>query len=102
MMAVDVVCRKPVRKLEIYNEDLYIEWEGTPQSLKVKNINSGEMEAISVGEYQNEPGYSEFVNECAYINEIKEFFEVVQGKSPQYTMSDDEEILKIIDTIENM
>lgn len=102
MMAVDVVCRKPVRKLEIYNEDLYIEWEGTPRSLKVKNTSSGEMETIPVGEYQNEPGYSEFVNECAYINEIKEFFEVVQGKTPQYTMSDDEEILKIIDTIESI
>ena len=101
LMAVDVVCRKPVRKLEVYNEDLYIEWEGTPRSLKTMNLISGEMEVIPAGEYHNEPGYSEFVNECAYINEIKEFFDILEGKTPQYTMADDEKILKIIDTIEN-
>lgn len=101
MLAVDVVCRRPVRRLEIYNEELYIEWEGTPQSLKGMNLQSKEMEVLSAGEYRNEPGYSEFVNECAYMNEIKEFFEVVEGKTPQYTMEDDKKILKLIDTIEN-
>ncbi|MDD6628175.1 MAG: hypothetical protein PUF03_07990 [Lachnospiraceae bacterium] len=54
------------------------------------------------GTYYNEPGYSEFVNECAYMNEIKEFFEVVRGKQPEYTMEKDAQILRTIDEIEKI
>lgn len=100
MFAVDVVCRKPVRKLEVYSEKLYIEWEGTPQTLKKHNLETHCMENIECGTYYNEPGYSEFVNECAYMNEIKEFFEVVKGKKPEYTMEMDAQILRTIDEIE--
>lgn len=100
IFAVDVVCRKPVRRLEVYNEDLYIEWEGTPQTLKRQNMETHCMENMECGTYYNELGYSEFVNECAYMNEIKEFFEVVQGKKPEYTMEMDEQILRMIDKIE--
>lgn len=100
MFGVDVVCRKPVRKLEVYNEDIYREWEGTPQTLKIKNIATGKMENVSYGTYFNEAGYSEFVNECAYINEIQEFFNVLTGKQPEYTMEMDARILSIIDQIE--
>ena len=58
------------------------------------------MENVSCGTYFNEPGYSEFVNECAYINEIQEFFNVLTGKQPEYTMEMDARILSIIDQIE--
>lgn len=100
MLCVDVVCRKPVRKLEVYNEEMYIEWEGTPQTLKMQNLATGKMENIDCGTYFNENGYNEFVNECAYINEIQEFFEVLTGKQPEYTMEMDARILSIIDQIE--
>lgn len=100
MFGVDVVCRKPVRKLEVYNEEMYIEWEGTPQTLKIQNLDTGKMENIDCGTYYHESGYSEFVNECAYINEIREFFEVLAGKQPEYTMEMDAGILGIIDRIE--
>lgn len=100
MLCVDVVCRKPVRKLEVYNEEMYIEWEGTPQTLKMQNLATGKMENIDCGNYFNENGYNEFVNECAYINEIQEFFEVLTGKQPEYTMEMDARILSIIDQIE--
>lgn len=102
MFAADVVCRKPVRKLEVYNEDLYIEWEGTPQTLKKQNIEKHCMENMECGTYHNEPGYSEFVNECAYMNEIQDFFEVVKGKQPEYTMEMDVQILRLIDEIEQV
>lgn len=102
MFAVDVVCRRPVRRLEVYNEQLYIEWNGTPQSLKKQNIVTHDLENIECGTYYNEPGYSEFVNECAYMNEIKEFFAVIEGKQPEYTMEMDLKILKMIDMIEEM
>lgn len=100
MLAVDVVCRKPVRKLEVYNEDLYLEWEGTPQSFRKYNIETREMESINTGAYYNEEGYGEFINEHAYINEIKDFFDVIGGKAAEYTMEMDARILDIIDKIE--
>lgn len=102
VFAVDVTCRKPIRKLEVYNEGLYMEWEGTPQTLKKYDFHAREMKTVECGEYYNEPEYCEFVNECAYINEINEFFKVINGKQPEYTMEKDAEILKIIDKIEGI
>lgn len=102
MLAVDVVCRKPVRKLEVYNEELYLEWEGTPHTLKKLNLKTNRMEHIGCGTYYNEEGYSEFINEYAYISEINDFFDVVNGKQPEYTMETDARILKIIDRIEEV
>ncbi len=100
MLAVDVVCRKPVRRLEVYNEELYMEWEGTPQTLRKQNLITRCMENIECGLYYKEQGYSEFVNEYAYMNEIKDFFEVIKGKLPEYTMEMDARTLAIIDQIE--
>lgn len=102
MLAVDVVCRRPVRKLEVYNEELYIEWEGTPQTLKKENLLTHHLEHIDCGTYYNEEGYSEFVNECAYMNEIREFFAVVEGKQPEYTMEMDAKTLRLINQIEGV
>lgn len=80
-MIVDVVSRQAVKKLEVFNEDLYIEWGGTPSSLYEKNMKTGKMEKVQAGEYFQESGYCEFVNEYAYIEEIEEFFEVINGKN---------------------
>lgn len=99
---VDVVCRKAVRKLEIYNEDIYIEWEGKPETLKKKNIQTNEFECICEQNYYKEQGYSDFINEYAYINELIEFFEVLKGKKAEYSMEDDKETLELIDTIEGL
>lgn len=98
----DVVCRKAIRKLEIFNEDIYIEWEGMPETLRKKNMESGELECICNLAYHKEQGYSEFINEYAYINELLEFFEVLQGKRPEYSMVEDRETLELIDQIEGL
>ncbi len=100
-LAVDVVSRQAVRKLEIFNEDLYIRWGGTPETLYEKDIVSGELKQIPAGEYIHEKGYSESINEYAYMKEIEDFFEAINGKKPLYSFEKDKEILKIIDEIEN-
>lgn len=101
-LIVDVVSRQAVRKLEIFNEDLYIKWNGTPDSLFEKDIISGELKQIPAGEYIHEQGYGDFINEYAYAEEIKEFFEVIEGKEPLYSFEKDIETLKIIDEIEDL
>ena len=97
---LDLVCRKDIRRLEIYNEDIFIQWDGTPDTLKMYNLEKKELVCIGHSDYYREPEYSEYINECAYINEIYEFFAVINGKKSEYTMLDDLQILSIIDKIE--
>lgn len=97
---VDVICRHAIRHLEVYNENLYIEWNGTPTTLKMQNLETNKLETWGNEYYTKQEGYNEFVNEISYMNEIEYFFEVLQGKKPKYSFEDDEKILNIIDTIE--
>ncbi len=99
-LAVDVVSRQAVRRLEIFNEELYIRWNGTPNSLYEKDIISKQLKQIPAGTYIHESGYSEAINEYAYLKEIENFFEVIEGKEALYSFEEDKEILKIIDSIE--
>lgn len=100
-LLIDVVSRQATRHLEIISEDLYIRWEGTPDSLYQKDLESNEMKNIQMGEYIHEKGYGAFVNEYAYMEEIKKFFHVLKGEPVQYGFEDDLITLKWIDEIEN-
>lgn len=100
-IVVDVVTPVAVRKLEVYSENNYMSWNGTPESLlefdsETKNLNN-----VSLTEQtEHLEGYSSFVVENAYKNEIKEFFEVVlNGKTPLYGFKQDLKVLKIIDDL---
>ncbi len=99
-LTVDVVSRHAVRRLEIFNEQLYIRWDGTPNSLYEKDILSGQLTQIPAGTYIHENGYSESINEYPYIKEIESFFEAIEGREPLYSFEKDKETLKIIDRIE--
>lgn len=99
-LLVDVVSRQSVRRLEVINEDIYIKWNGTPDSLYDKDILTGELKQIVTGEYVHMPGYSEWINETAYAEEIKKFFEAIKGDEPVYGFAQDMETLQIIDEIE--
>ena len=99
-LTVDVVSRQAVRTLEIFNEDLYLRWDGTPETLYEKEIEKNLLQQIPAGKYIHEKGYSDFINEYAYMKEIKEFFEVIRGKNPLYSFEKDKEILKLIYEIE--
>ncbi len=101
MLIVDVVSPVAVRKLEIYTEGRYLSWNGTPESLLEFNSNAKKLEPVKLAEQtEHLSGYSSFVVENAYKNEIREFFEVMlNSKSPLYDFERDREILKIIDSL---
>ncbi len=99
-LLIDVVSRQAVRMLEVLNEDLYIKWNGTPNSLYEKDIISGELKQVKVGNYIHEQGYAAVINEYAYEKEIEEFFEVIKGKQAVYDFEKDITTLEIIDEIE--
>ncbi len=97
---VDIVSRQAVRQLEVINENIYIKWNGTPDSLYEKDIGTGLLVQVQKDKYDHEQGYAEFINEYAYFKEIEEFFEVIKGKMSIYDFEMDMETLKIIDEIE--
>lgn len=99
-LLIDVVSRQAVRRLEVLNEELYIQWNGTPDSLYQKNITSGELELIRTGEYIRRREYGAFINEYAYAKEVEDFFEVIKGRKPIYSFEQDRETLRMIDAIE--
>ena len=102
MFAVDVVCREAVRKLEVFGENIFIEWQGTVDSLKCKNINGNIMENIKLYQKVDKiDGYSSNIIENSYLEEIKTFFSIIEGKEiSRYTFAEDYQVLKIIDEIE--
>ncbi|MDR1638398.1 MAG: Gfo/Idh/MocA family oxidoreductase [Clostridiales bacterium] len=101
-LSVDVVSRKPVRNFELYGENLYLTWDGSPSGLQEYNFASKTMHQVSL--YNNAvqlDNYATFVVEDAYSNEIDAFFDYVQkGIEPRYTFEDDKRILSLIDEIE--
>ena len=100
-LIVDVVSPVAVRKLEIYSEGKYLSWNGTPESLAEFNPESKKLEPVMLREQtEHIEGYSSFVVENAYKNEIREFFDVVlNGKQPLYGFEQDKKILELIDQI---
>lgn len=101
ILVADVVSPVAVRKLEVYSEGKYLSWNGTPESLYVFDANDKQLKQVSLSEKtEHEGGYSAFVVENAYKNEINEFFDVVvNGKTPSYGFAQDRKILKLIDSI---
>lgn len=100
-LLIDVVSRQAVRHLEVIGEDIYIKWDGTPDSLYQKDTQTGELQNIEMGEYVREDGYGEFINEYAYLVEMQEFFEIIDGKKAKYDFIKDKDILSWIDVIES-
>lgn len=101
MLAVDVVSRKAVRKLEVFSENLYLAWNGTPEGLY--EYDYGQREDIQVNLYKHverKEGYSDFIVENGYLHEIEMFFEqVTKGTRPVYDFIKDKGTLEILDRI---
>ncbi|XJZ27081.1 Gfo/Idh/MocA family protein [Bacillota bacterium Lsc_1132] len=101
-LAVDILSRKAVRNLEIFGEQLYLNWDGSPTGLRFYDYDlKKDIEVQLYKEIDQLDNYSKFVVENAYSNEIISFFETVRNKNiPLYSFEKDKEILKIIDQIE--
>ncbi len=102
VLAVDIISRKAVRNLEVFGEELYLSWDGSPKGLQVMNLVSKEIENVILYQKIDQMSqYSEFVVENAYYEEVVAFFDSINGKcEPVYSFQKDKEILKLIDEIE--
>lgn len=101
-LAVDVVSRKAVRNLEVFSEDLYLTWNGTPETLCYYDYE--QKKDIPVALYQTierKEGYGNFIIENSYFHEIEAFFaQIRDGITPIYDFEKDKNTLALIDEIE--
>ena len=103
VLVIDVVSPKAVRKLEIYSEEKYVSWNGTPDSLiEYDKKNKRDVIYSLYDDVDKVEGYSDFIVENAYEEEIRSFFKAIRGneKDVLHTFKKDKEILKLIDAIE--
>lgn len=103
-LLIDVVSRKAVRNLEVFNENVYLSWNGLPEGLYDFDIETKIDKNIKL--YDNVDtlkGYSSFVIENAYMNEIKAFFnQINEGIQPKFDFERDKYILQLLDEIEGI
>jgi predicted dehydrogenase len=101
-LAIDILSRKAVRNLEIFGEQLYLHWDGTPTGLYVYNFEKKVDVNIQLyKEIDKLDNYSSFIVENAYLNEIVAFFEAAgEGKLPVYDFEKDKNIIGLINRIE--
>jgi len=105
ILNVDIVCRKPVRSLEIYSEEMHLFWEGTPNSLNKYDIEK--KETIQIETYKSidkDNRYSASIIENAYMEELDVFIKKLleEKNNERYTFKDDLYTLGLIDKIEGL
>lgn len=98
----DVVARNPIRELRVIGANTFVSWNGTPDSLFVRNKENGELNSINLyNDVEHNDMYNSTIVENGYINEIGHFFDECNGKTPSmYTFEEDKHVIEIIDDIE--
>ncbi len=102
-LCFDVAARAASRRLEVMGEDTHILWEGRPDKLYDYLPETGALMPVSVYEESvaHREGYHPMIVENAYLDEIRCFLGMVEGKGePKYTLDDDEKIIRWMDEIE--
>lgn len=104
VLVIDVVSRLAVRNFELYSENFYLSWNGTPQGLMEFDLHTRRSKKIYLyDEVEHREGYASTIIENAYSHEINEFFEVINNNTNQiYGFEKDKVILNWIDKIEEL
>ncbi|MEG1782884.1 MAG: Gfo/Idh/MocA family oxidoreductase [Oscillospiraceae bacterium] len=104
VLAVDVVCPKAVRNLEVFGEGMHIFWEGNPKALYRFNDQTKEKEFVNTYEsFEQDSRYSDNIVENAYVDEMQNFLNVVAGKEqPKYSYEKDLYTISVMDEIEGI
>ncbi|PCI27240.1 MAG: oxidoreductase [SAR324 cluster bacterium] len=100
----DVVCRKAMRNLEVFSEDMQLRWDGAPGVLEELDLLKKEFKSISMSEYFNDEKFTqENIVDATYFEELKVFHDKVNGKNNElYTFEKDRYTLSVIDEIEGV
>ena len=100
LLAVDVVSRKSIRRLELFNENEYLIWNGGDSSVQEYNIDKKEDERLDFGS-RHDDRYASFINESPYLEEIKSFFASINKmEEPKWSFEKDLHMLHLINRLE--
>ncbi|MEG1010706.1 MAG: Gfo/Idh/MocA family oxidoreductase [Ruthenibacterium sp.] len=101
-LAADVVSPKAVRNFEVFGEGLHLFWEGNPRALYRYDAQAKEKLAVDTYQtFEHDARYSDNIVENAYVDEITNFFGVLQGtQTPRWSFEQDKAALSLIDRIE--
>ncbi len=100
-IVVDVVSRKARRSLEIFNENLHLFWNGTPDSLEEYDIEKKKL--VNISTYNNidkDNNYCDNIIENAYLDEIKAYFKAICENDLsfiRYSFENDYQTLSLLD-----
>ena len=102
VVTIDIVSRKAIRNLEVFGENIYFTWNGTPDGLLWYDCTEKKDKKMQLYEtVDKRSDYAASIIEDAYYSEISNFFQVIKGnEKAKYSFMEDKSILKIIDYIE--
>lgn len=103
MISVDVVSRSATRRLEIYNEEMQLRWDGSPESLQLYDCDKGQFYFVDTYDnVERDSKYNKNIVENAYGDEIKSFFKYIQDDNyvVEYDYKSDKVVQEIITNIE--
>lgn len=102
IVCIDVVSRKAVSNLEVYGEEIHLTWEGTPDTLKVLNLEDKKIDVVNTyNNVEKDSRYAENIIENPYLEELKTYVNKINGiDEVRYTFEDDLYTLSIVDKIE--
>lgn len=100
---VNIVSRESRRELQIIGEQITINWNGTPDSLRAWSTEDNSMQSIQLYDtFMNLEGYAKNIIEDAYLAEIKEYVSLLRGEIHQtkYSFIKDKTIIDWINVFE--
>ena len=97
VLAADVVSPKAVRNFECFGDGLHLFWEGNPKALY--EFRGGEKQVVDTyTAFEHDSRYSDNIVENAYVDELTNFFEVLQGKAqPRWSFEQDLRLMPLLD-----
>ena len=100
VLAADVVSPKAVRNFECFGDGLHLFWEGNPKALY--RFENGEKQFVDTyGDFTHDPRYSDNIVENAYVDELANFFAVLQGReAPRWSFEKDRAAIALMDQVQ--
>ena len=100
-LTIDVSTPKTERAFSAWEENYYVEWNGTPDTLKIMNLETKELKSIHLySDIEHTEGYNSFVVENAYYDELREYINCIERKNkPVYGFEEDKGILVLIEKL---
>ena len=99
---INVASQYAVRNLEVYGQQCYLRWGGTPDSLSIFDEQITGIKPVSLyNEVESINKKNKTIIEDAYEHELRSFFLAIEKKKePKYSFAKDKSVLKLIDCLE--